>query len=153
MSRKSFVPTIAAAVALILVGVTQFLAQARFSHATPPVFAQAATAESANQQQSNVADEAPLPQDSKEREARSARNVRYNGGGCDLTQGEDCFIEQYEPRALPLIPLAEGTIAFKGQVIKMQSYLSADRTHIYTETTWKADEVFKQPKDFDLHKR
>ena len=85
-----------------------------------------------------------------EREARLAKNLRYNGGGCDLTQGEDCFMEQYEPRALPLIPLAEGAIAFKGQVVKMQYYLSADRTHVYTEATWKVDEMFKQPKDFKL---
>jgi hypothetical protein len=97
-----------------------------------------------------VADETPLPEDSKEREARLSKNARYNGGGCDLTQGEDCFMEQYEPRGLPLIPLAEGAIAFMGQVSKIQAYLSADRTHVYAETTWKMDELFKQPKDFKL---
>lgn len=115
----------------------------------PVLVAQTATAEGAKQQ-SNVPDEAPLPEDPKEREARLAKNARYNGGGCDLTRGEDCFMEQYEARALPLIPLAEGIIAFRGEVTKMQAYLSADRTHVYIETTWKVDELFKQPKNFNL---
>jgi hypothetical protein len=147
MSRKSFIPIIAAAVALTLAGLTQLLGQTRFSNLL--LAAQTATMDNAKQQ-SNVAEEVPLPEDSREREARLAKNARYNGGGCDLTQGEDCFMEQYEPRALPLIPLAQGAIAFRGQVSKLQSYLSADRTHVYTETTWKVDEVFKQPKDFKL---
>jgi hypothetical protein len=93
------------------------------------------------------------PESSKpdERIAREAKNARYNGGGGDLTiPGRDRFMEQYEPRALPLIPLAQGPIAFRGQVTKLQPYLSADRTHVYTETTWKVDEVFKQPKDLKL---
>jgi hypothetical protein len=147
MSRKSFIPIIAAAIALTLAGLTQLLGQSRFS--IPLFAAQAATTDNAKQQ-SNVADETPLPEDSKEREARLSKNARYNGGGCDLTQGEDCFMEQYEPRGLPLIPLAEGAIAFMGQVSKIQAYLSADRTHVYAETTWKVDELFKQPKDFKL---
>jgi len=147
MSREYFSPIIVAAVALTVAGLTQSLGQTRFS--SPLRAAQTATMENAKQQ-SNVADEGPLPQDSIEREARLAKNGRYNGGGCDLTQVEDCCMEQYEPRALPVIPMEESTIAFKGQVTKIQSYLSADRTHIYAETTWKVDEVFKQPKDVKL---
>ncbi len=147
MSIKSFVPIIAAAVALTSAGLTQLLGQTRFS--IPLLAVQAATTDTAKQQ-SNVADETPLPEDSKERDARLSKNARYNGGGCDLTQGEDCFMEQYEPRGLPLIPLAEGAIAFMGRVSKIQPYLSADRTHVYAETTWKVDELFKQPKDFKL---
>lgn len=145
MSRKSFILIVAATVALTLAGLTQLLGQTRLSF--PVLVAQTATMDNAKQQ-SNLAEEARLPEDSGEREARLAKSARYNGGRCDLTQGEDCFMEQYEPRALPLIPLAQGAIAFRGQVTKVQSYLSADRTHVYTETTWKVEEVFKQPKDF-----
>src|SRR5947207_5796420 len=134
---------------VLLTVLTGAEAEIRFFHSASPLVAQAATAER-TRQQSDVAEEESLPQESKEREARLAKNLRYNGGGCDVTQGEDCFMEQYEPRALPLIPLAEGAIAFKGQVVKMQCYLSADRTHVYTEATWKVDEMFKQPTDFKL---
>src|SRR5215467_10873407 len=90
-------------------------------------------------------------QEHPDSKARLAKNLRYNGGKCDLTQAEEgCFMEQYESRALPFIPWEEGKIVFKGQVSKVQSYLSEDRTHIYTETTWKVQEIFKQPKDFTL---
>jgi hypothetical protein len=90
-------------------------------------------------------------QERPDSKARLAKNLRYNGGRCDLTQTEEgCFMEQYESQALPFIPLGEGEIAFKGQVSKVGSYLSEDRTHIYTEITWRVQEIFKQPKDLML---
>ena len=119
MSRKSFVPIIAAAVALTLVGLTQLLAQ--------------------------------VSADSSE--ARRAKSVRYGGGRCDITtkaEDHECFFEQYEPAALPLIPVEQSTIAFLGQVTDVKPYLSADRTHIYTETTFRVEELFKSAENFKL---
>lgn len=119
MSRKSFVPIIAAAVALTLAGLTQLLAQVSLDST----------------------------------EARQAKSARYNGGRCDITttaEDHECYFEQYEPAALPLIPMEHSTIAFVGQVTDMQPYLSADRTHIYTETTFRVEEMFKRPENFKL---
>lgn len=116
----------------------------------PLLVTQATRADSMTQHPSAVADEESLPQDPKERAARLAKNLRYSGGKGDLTKSDELFFEQYEPRSLPLIPLGESAIAFKGQVIKMQAFLSADRSHIYTEITLRVDEIFKQVKDFKL---
>lgn len=82
--------------------------------------------------------------------SRQAKNVRYNGGGCDLTTpGQECFFEQYE-LAVPLIPIKESTVVFVGEVNDVQSYLSADRTHIYTEITFRVEELLKSPERFIL---
>lgn len=121
MSRKSFVLNIAVAVVLTLVGLAQLLAQ--------------------------------VSPESMESTARQAKSTRYNGGRCDITRtakGHECFFEQYEPRALPLIPMEESTIAFVGEVTAVQPFLSADRTHIYTENAFRVDEVFKSPENFNL---
>ena len=70
-------------------------------------------------------------------------------GGCNLTvPGRDCFFEHFAPGPLPLIPLKESALALVGRVSKVQPYLSADRTHIYTETTIQIEEVFKSPEGF-----
>src|SRR5258708_5268047 len=83
--------------------------------------------------------------------ARQAKSTRYDGGGCDLTvPGRDCFFEHFAPGAIPLIPLKESAFALLGTVTKVQPYLSADRTHIYTETTIQIEEVFKSPETFNL---
>ena len=83
--------------------------------------------------------------------ARQAKSTRYNGGGCDLTvPGRECFFEHFAPGAIPLIPLKESAFALLGTVTKVQPYLSADRTHIYTETTIQIEEVFKSPETFNL---
>jgi hypothetical protein len=44
--------------------------------------------------------------------------------------------------------LKESALALVGRVTKVQPYLSADRTHIYTETTIQIEEVFKSPEGF-----
>jgi|SRR5580704_2099755 hypothetical protein len=83
------------------------------------------------------------------RMAREAKSARYNGGGCDITiPGRDCFFEQFAPGAVPRIPLGESDFALVGSVVKMQPYLSADRTHIYMETTIQVQELFKNPEGF-----
>lgn len=83
--------------------------------------------------------------------ARAAKSARYNGGGCDLTvPGRDCFVEHFAPGALALIPLKESEFALLGTAVKVQPYLSADRTHVYTETTIQIEEVFKSPENFSL---
>jgi HEAT repeat protein len=110
---------------------------------------QAASAGSTTKPPKAVAGEKSLPQDSKEREVRLAKSVRYNGGRCNITT-QDCFFESVYPSGLPLIPLKESAVAFVGEVLRIQSYLSEDQTHIYTETTFRVEEIFKQPKDFML---
>jgi hypothetical protein len=102
------------------------------------------------QQHSNVFDEESLPTDPQEREKRLARSMRYNGVGCDLMTTDDCAFEYFAPGPLSLIPLKESAIAFVGRVTKMQPYLSADRRHIYIETTLIVEELLKSPKDFAL---
>jgi hypothetical protein len=89
--------------------------------------------------------------ESTENRAREAKSARFNGGRCDLTvPGGDCFFEHFAPGALPLIPLEQSDIAGLGRVTKVQPYLSADRTHIYTETTIQMEEVFKSPEGFSF---
>src|SRR5690242_20351777 len=125
-------------------------AKTTFVHPAPMLVTQATRSDSMTQHPSAIADEESLPQEPKERAARLAKNLRYSSEGSDLTRGGELFFEQYEPRSLPLVPLEESAIAFKGQVIKMQSFLSADRSHIYTEITLRVEEIFKQTKDFRL---
>ena len=96
----------------------------------------------------NISDEEVLPQDPNEREARLGRNRYFNGGHYDLTSGEDRFIEHYAPRMLPAIPLKESGIVFVGSVLKVQPYLSEDRTHVYTEMTFRVEDLFKCPPTF-----
>lgn len=95
----------------------------------------------------------PAQVSSDSSEARQAKSVRYGGGHCDITtetEDHECFFEQYEPAALPMIPIEESRIAFVGQVTDVKPYLSADRTQIYTETTFRVEELFKSPEDFTL---
>jgi hypothetical protein len=88
---------------------------------------------------------------SAENKARAAKSARFNGGRCDLTiPGRDCFFEHFAPGAIPLIPLEQSDIAVLGRVAKVETYLSADRTHIYTETTIRLEEVFKSPAGFNF---
>ena len=104
-------------------------------------------------QDNGTLDEESLPQDSSEREARLSKNTRYNGGGCEITtvtSTHPCFFDQVLPRGLPLVPLQETSIAFTGQVSRIQPYLSADRTHIYTEIAIRIEEIFKSPADYKL---
>jgi hypothetical protein len=46
--------------------------------------------------------------------------------------------------------MAQSTIATLGNAIQVKSYLSADRTHIYTETTFRVEEVFKSANNSKL---
>jgi hypothetical protein len=120
------------------------IAKTRFPHSVGPFAAQTAT------NQNDVTDEEVLPQDVTEREARVAKNQRYNGGRCHIAAGDDCFFEIIEPWSLPTIPLNKSAFAFVGMVSKVQSYLSEDGTRIYTETTFHVQEVFKRPVSFAL---
>ncbi|MGD0841951.1 MAG: hypothetical protein ABSA32_12415 [Candidatus Acidiferrales bacterium] len=108
--------------------------------------------EALSTQQANVLDEEPLPLDPKERDARLAKNTRYNGGGCDITSvtpDHPCFFEQMWPRGTPLIPLKESTVAVAGEVSRIQPFLSEDRTHIYTEISVRIEEAFKSAPNFE----
>jgi hypothetical protein len=86
----------------------------------------------------------------KEREARRAKNTRYNTGGADLTversQGSEIFFEHVWP-AVDFIPAAESALVVIGRVIKVQPYLASDRSRIYTEITIAVDDLLKQDQD------
>ena len=86
----------------------------------------------------------------KEREARRAKNTRYNTGGADLTvermQGSEIFFEQVWP-AVDFIPAAESALVVIGRVIKVQPYLASDRSRIYTEITIAVDDLLKRDQD------
>lgn len=60
------------------------------------------------------------------------------------------FIEHYAPRMLPAIPLKESGIVFVGNVLKVQPYLSENRTHVYTEMIFRVEDLFKYPPTFTL---
>ena len=85
-----------------------------------------------------------------EREARRAKNTRYNTGGADLTvertQGSEIFFEQVWP-AVDFIPAAESALVVIGRVIKVQPYLSSDRSRVYTEITIAVDDLLKWDQD------
>jgi hypothetical protein len=145
MNTKRISAAISFGLATLLAGAE---AKTRSFHSDLLFVPQATTEEENSQQGNDAMDEESVSQDPKEREARLTKNMRYNGGGCDitaLTPGHSCFFDQVWPRALPLIPLKQSTIAFAGQISKMQPYLSEDRTHIYTEITIRIEEVFKNP--------
>ena len=87
--------------------------------------------------------------DAKEREARRAKNVRYNIGGRDLTTlnpDVESFIEQVWPRG-ELVPASESAVVVTGTVVRVQPYLSGDRSRIYTEITVQVEEVLKRDRN------
>jgi hypothetical protein len=96
-----------------------------------------------------VGEESPSP-NPNEREARRAKNTRYNTGGIDLTversEDSEVFFEQVWP-AVDFIPAAESALVVIGRVTKVQPYLSSDRSRIYTEITIAVDDVLKQDHD------
>jgi hypothetical protein len=110
---------------------------------------QAATRDETSQQQSIVFDES-LPTDPQKRQQRFAKSLRYNGVGCDLTISDDCFFEYCATGPYSLFPLKKNASAIVAQVTKIHPYLSADRGHIYIETTLAVEELLKTPEDLVL---
>ena len=97
---------------------------------------------------SDVFDEAHDPPDSRALESRRAKNTRYNTGRFDLTNPNaenDRFFEQHWPRT-ELLPALQSTIVVTGTVVKLQPYLSADRSRIYTEISLILDNILKPSK-------
>ena len=86
----------------------------------------------------------------EEREARRAKNTRYNTGRSDLTlersQNSEIFFEQVWP-AVEFIPVGDSAVVVVGRVIKVQPYLSTDRSRIYTEITVAVDDLIKRDED------
>ncbi|HKY46284.1 MAG TPA: hypothetical protein VJM50_24540, partial [Pyrinomonadaceae bacterium] len=86
----------------------------------------------------------------QEHEVRRAKNGRYNTGGSDLTverpQDSEIFFEQIWP-AVEFIPVAKSAVVVVGRAIKVQPYLSSDRSRIYTEMTIAVDQLLKADED------
>jgi hypothetical protein len=98
---------------------------------------------------SDIIQAEPESSDPKEREARRAKNVRYNIGGRDLTAlnpDAESFIEQVWPRG-ELVPASESTAVVTGTTVRLQPYLSGDRSRIYTEITIQVEEVLKRDRN------
>src|SRR5262249_44056851 len=133
---------------LALVSTVAALAQA----SRPPriVCSAVQAAESNNKANSEIVAEDPEPLGQREREARTAKNVRYNAGGTDLTtqrqRDSEIFFEQVWP-AVDFIPAAESALVATGKVVRVQSYLSQDRSRIYTEATVAVDHLLKRDRD------
>lgn len=96
--------------------------------------------------QAIVSDEEPESPNAKERESRKAKSIRYNRGGNDLTARNpdaEYFSELVLPRGLPLVPSSESAAVVIGTVVRLQPYLSEDRSRIYTEITVQVEDVLK----------
>lgn len=93
-----------------------------------------------------VAEEAESS-NAKERELRRAKNRRYDAGGIDLTvelpKNSAIFFEHIWP-AVRFIPAEDSAVVVVGRVIKVQPYLSDDRSRIYTEMTISVDDFLKR---------
>ena len=98
----------------------------------------------------DIVDEEPEPSNPTERETRIAKNIRYNGGGADLTierpDNTEIFFEHVWP-AVDFIPVDASVLVVVGQVVKIQPYLSSDRSRIYTEIKIAVDELLKRDND------
>src|SRR5690606_33726071 len=74
------------------------------------------------------------------------KNARYNSKGPDLTTfrgDEDVFYENITPRGLPILPVEESVIVAVGKIVKIQPYLSDDRSQIYTELSMQVENLLK----------
>ena len=100
--------------------------------------------------ESDIVPEEPESPNPQEREARRAKNTRYNAGGPDLTverpPDSEIFVEQVWP-AVDFIPASESAVVATGKVVKVQPYLSSDRSRIYTEITVEVDDLLKRDRD------
>jgi hypothetical protein len=95
-----------------------------------------------------LSDGEALPSDPTERKLRLKKNSRYTGGVCNLMEdvpGRVC-IEQYYPRGTTVMPIEETDFSALGTVTSLKTYLSSDRTRIYTEISLKIEEAFRIPK-------
>jgi hypothetical protein len=109
------------------------------------------------QAQRNVSNSNPVCSDSviaqslestdiKEVEYRKSKNAQYNSKGDDLTTRNpnfEYFVETFIPRGLPLIPVEESSVVVVGKVVKIQPYLSEDKSQIYTEITVQVQSLLK----------
>jgi hypothetical protein len=144
MAIKRFLSLIAALQLLVFTVATN--AQSDLQEAAGMQFFKNGFSQNSEQRQSDVIEEEPESLDPKERALRKAKNIRHNAGGSDLTirkPNTEHFIEHIWPRGLPLIPSSESAVIVSGTVIRMQPYLSEDRSRIYTEIAVKIEEVLK----------
>ena len=99
---------------------------------------------------SGIVPEEPESSNPQEREARRAKNRRYNAGGPDLTverpPDSEIFFRQVWP-AVDFIPVSDSAVVVTGRVLKVQPYLSSDRSRIYTEITVEVDDLLKRDRN------
>lgn len=94
----------------------------------------------------NYAD--PEPADSRERAKRRARGVAYNNSPGTLREPsqdiEALGVSDLWMRGIEAMPVAKSDAVVVGQVLKAQSYLSPDKSGVYTEYDIRLDDVLKQ---------
>lgn len=89
----------------------------------------------------------------QELEYRKLKNNLYSLGGDDLTMRDpdsDYFVATITPRGLPLIPVEESLIVLVGKVTKIQTFLSEDKSQIYTEITVQVEEILKNSSQSEI---
>ena len=133
-------------VALVVVAQGQISARGR----TGWRLSQAVKSQTKIGNESDIVPEEAESSNPQEREARRAKNTRYNAGGADLTverpPDSEIFVEQVWP-AVDFIPASDSAVVVTGKVVKMQPYLSSDRSRIYTEITVAVDDLLKRDRD------
>jgi hypothetical protein len=97
----------------------------------------------------DVSDEAPEPSDADESARREAKNRFYNRGGADLTKmSPDLQIFETGCGPLePLLPTAYTPVILIGTVTRLQSFLSQDKSSIYTEYAIHVEKYLKKDTD------
>jgi hypothetical protein len=108
--------------------------------------------------------DSPESNNSKEREKRKLKNKRYDNEDWvykiinNPKAGGVGRIDEIPPP--PVIPVVESNLIIIGEITKVSSFLSNDKTGIYTEDTIRVEEILKadssnkvKPKDFVIADR
>lgn len=89
---------------------------------------------------------APAPKDEKQRTKRQARNKHYDGSGLVIepkAAGGDIVRRSESFRKMSALPAGQSDAVVIGRVTDAQSYLSEDKSGVYTEITVRVDDILK----------
>ena len=89
---------------------------------------------------------APAPKDVKQRAKRQARGKRYDNSSLvtePKSAGGDIVRRSESFRKMPAFPVGQSDAVVIGRVTDAQSYLSEDKSGVYTEFTFNVDDIIK----------